>query len=148
MPLKAVLETLDGIDDAWYLRGWCLTRGAERTFLLDRIASVEVLGAAEPHSSEADAGELFRGSDADERVTIALPASGLSLIADYRGPDDPVRVEGERAVVTLSISHPGILGRIAARLAGGVEVLEPAEARAAVADWARTALEADDTTRL
>ncbi|MDO9589792.1 MAG: WYL domain-containing protein [Microcella sp.] len=134
---------LDGVDEAWYLRGWCLAREAERTFLLDRIASVELLGPAEPHASTADAGELFRGTDTDQRVTIALPASGLPLIADYRGPDDPVRIDRERAVITLPISHPGILGRIAARLAGGVEILEPAEARAAVADWARAALDAD-----
>lgn len=134
---------LDGVDDAWYLRGWCLTRGAERTFLLDRIASVELLGDAEAHTSEADADELFRSSGADQRVTIALPVVGLPLIADYRGPDDALRIEGDRAIITLPISHFGILGRIAARLAGGVEVLEPADARAAVADWARAALDAD-----
>ncbi len=132
---------LDGVDDAWYLRGWCVTRGAERTFLLDRVASVELLGAAEPHTTTADPGELFHSSAADQLVTIALPVVGLPLIADYRGPDDALRVEGDRAIVTLPISHPGILGRIAARLAGGVEILEPVEARIAVADWARAALE-------
>lgn len=135
---------LDGIDESWYLRGWCLTRGAERTFLLDRIANLELLGEAEAHTSEADADELFRSSGADQLVTISLPVAGLPLIADYRGPDDAVSIEGDRAIVTLPISHPGILGRIAARLAGGVEVLQPAEARAAVAQWARAALEADE----
>jgi proteasome accessory factor C len=134
---------LDGVDEAWYLRGWCLTREAERTFLLDRMASVELLGEADAHTSDADADELFRSSGADQRVTIALPVVGLPLIADYRGPDDAVRIEGDRALVTLAISHPGILGRIAARLAGGVEVLEPADARTAVAAWARAALDAD-----
>ncbi len=136
---------LDGIDESWYLRGWCVTRGAERTFLLDRIANLELLGEAEAHTSEADADELFRSSGADQLVTISLPAAGLPLIADYRGPDDALRVEGDRAIVTLPISHQGILGRIAARLAGGVEVLQPAEARAAVAEWARAALEAEGT---
>lgn len=135
---------VDGIDDSWYLRGWCLTRGAERTFLLDRMASVELLGSAEFHTSVAHIGELFQGDERDQRVTIGLPLVGLPLIADYRGPHDPVRIDGDRAIVTLPISHPGILGRIAARLAGGVEILEPAEARAAVTEWARAAL-ADDT---
>jgi proteasome accessory factor C len=135
---------LDGIDDAWYLRGWCLTRGAERTFLLDRIASVELLGAADEHSAEASAGELFQSSATDQRVTISVPLVGLPLVADYRGPDDMIRFEGDRAILTLPISHPGILGRIAARLAGGVEILDPLEARAAVAEWARAALAADD----
>jgi proteasome accessory factor C len=136
--------SFDGVDDAWYLRGWCLTRDAERTFLLDRMASAELLGEAEAHEAATPGDELFQGASTDERVTLRLPAAALPLIADYRGPDDPVRIEGESATVTLRIAHVGILGRIAARLAGGVEILEPAVARAAVADWARSALAADD----
>ena len=135
---------LDGVDEAWYLHGWCLSRDAERTFLLDRMASVELLGEAERHDATADRGELFRSSANDLRVTIALPVVGLPLIADYRGADDAAHVENDRAVLTLAISHWGILGRIAARLAGSVEILEPVEARAAVAAWARAALAADD----
>lgn len=135
---------LDGVDEAWYLHGWCLTRDAERTFLLDRMASVELLGDADRHESSADRRELFRSSADDLRVTIALPAAGLPLIADYRSPDDAAHVDGDRAVLTLAISHWGILGRIAARLAGSVEILDPPDARAAVAEWARAALAADD----
>ncbi len=134
----------DGVDDAWYLRGWCLTRDAERTFLLDRMASAELLGPAEAHEAATPGDELFQGASTDERVTLRLPVAALPLIADYRGPDDPVRIEGKRATVTLRIAHPGILGRIAARLAGGVEIVEPAVARAAVAHWARAALAAHD----
>ncbi|UTT62252.1 helix-turn-helix transcriptional regulator [Microcella humidisoli] len=136
--------SFDGVDDAWYLRGWCLTRDAERTFLLDRMASAELLGEAEAHEAATPGDELFQGASTDERVTLRLPAAALPLIADYRGPEDPVRIEGESATVTLRIAHVGILGRIAARLAGGVEILEPSVARAAVADWARSALAADD----
>ena len=55
---------------------------------------------------------------------------------------DPVRIEGERAVVTVRIAHAGILGRIAARVAGSSEVSEPAGARDALVAWARGALEA------
>lgn len=136
--------SFEGVDDAWYLRGWCLTRDAERTFLLDRMASAELLGPAEAHESEDASDELFAGTSTDERVTLRLPAAALPLIADYRGPDDPVRIAGDQATVTLRIAHPGILGRIAARLAGAVEIVEPASARTAVADWARAALAADD----
>ena len=136
--------SFEGVDDAWYLRGWCLTRDAERTFLLDRMASVELLGVAEAHDTVASVDELFSGTSTDEWVTLCLPMVALPLIADYRGPDDPVRIEGDRATVTLRIAHPGILGRIAARLAGAVEIVEPASARAAVADWARAALAAHD----
>ena len=136
--------TFEGVDDAWYLRGWCLTRDAERTFLLDRMASVEVLGPAEMHEPAVATDELFQGADTDERVTVALPTAALPLIADYRGPNDPVRIEGERAVVTLRIAHPGILGRIAARVGGALEVIEPQSARDALLAWARDALDALD----
>lgn len=135
--------SFEGVDDAWYLRGWCLTRDAERTFLLDRMASVELIGPAEVHET-SPSDELFQGAATDERVTLTMPVAALPLIADYRGPDDPVVIAGERATVTLRIAHPGILGRIAARLAGGVEIVEPPSARAAVADWARAALAAHD----
>jgi proteasome accessory factor C len=134
--------SFEGVDDAWYLRGWCLTRDAERTFLLDRMASVEVLGAAEQHDATPGTDELFQGADTDERVTLAVPVAVLPLIADYRGAGDPVRIEEERAVVTVRIAHAGILGRIAARVAGSIEVIEPASARDALVAWARGALEA------
>lgn len=135
---------VEGVDDAWYLRGWCLTRDAERTFLLDRVASVEVLGAADTHTTEAPTDALFQGDADDETVVLALPATALPLLADYRGPDDPVRIDGDRAIVTLRIAHPGILGRVAARVAGAVEILEPPTARAAVLEWAQRAIAAQE----
>lgn len=135
---------VEGVDDAWYLRGWCLTRDAERTFLLDRMASVEVLGTAEAHPTEPAAEPLFQGDADDERVELALPATALPLIADYRNADDPVRIEGDRAIVTLRIAHPGILGRVAARVAGAVEIIGPPSARTAVGDWARAAIAANE----
>lgn len=135
---------VEGVDDAWYLRGWCLTRDAERTFLLDRVASVEVLGDADPHTTEAPEDALFQGDADDETVELALPATALPLLADYRGPDDPVRIEGDRAIVTLRIAHSGILGRVAARVAGAIEILEPSTARAAVLEWAQRAIAAQE----
>ncbi len=136
---------VEGVDDSWYLRGWCLTREAERTFLIDRMASVEVLGAADAHRTDVVGDALFQGDADDETVELALPATALPLLADYRGADDPVRIEGDRAIVTLRIAHPGILGRVAARVAGAVEILGPPSARAAVLDWARSAIAANET---
>jgi proteasome accessory factor C len=136
---------VEGVDDSWYLRGWCLTREAERTFLIDRMASVELLGAADAHRTDVVGDALFQGDADDETVELALPATALPLLADYRGADDPVRFEGDRAIVTLRIAHPGILGRVAARVAGAVEILGPPSARAAVLEWARSAIAANET---
>jgi len=132
---------LDGLDDVWYLRGWCLWRDSERTFRLDRIANVELLGEAQGHATVAvDPDELFRPAPDDARVTLRLPTSALSLVADYRGPDDELVVEGESATLTLAVSHERILGRLVSRAAGAIEVIAPESARAAVAAWAHTAL--------
>ena len=55
-----------------------------------------------------------------------------------------MRIDGDRAIVTLRIAHPGILGRVAARVAGAVEILEPPTARAAVLEWAQRAIAAQE----
>lgn len=133
---------LDGVDDAWYLQAWCVSREAERTFLLDRIASIEPRGPADTHVATAHGGELFRGSPDDLLVTVEIAAATLPLLADYLGTGVSTTPAGDQVRVTLPISHPGILGRIAARLAGDMEVIEPPSARSALVDWARTALEA------
>jgi len=132
---------LDGLDDVWYLRGWCLMRDSERTFRLDRMADVQLVGEADTHElARIDPDELFRPAPQDQRVTVRLPVSALALVADFRGPDDELLLEGETATLTLTVGHEGILGRVASRSAGAIEVLAPASARRAVAAWARTAL--------
>jgi len=134
---------LESVDDVWYLRAWCLSREAERTFRLDRMASAIAIGDAEPHEpSTADAGELFRSDADDLLVTVELPAASLPLIADYLGPEDAVEYAGDRAIARIPLAHRGLVGRLAARLAGVGAITEPADARAAAAQWAREALAA------
>jgi proteasome accessory factor C len=131
---------LDGLDDVWYLRGWCLMRDSERTFRLDRIADAELLGEAHVHEAlPVDPEQLFRPAPNDQRVTVRLPVTTLALVADYRGPDDELDIDGDTATLTLAVGHDGILGRLVSRAAGAIEVIAPAAARAAVATWARTA---------
>ncbi|TFB49488.1 helix-turn-helix transcriptional regulator [Cryobacterium tagatosivorans] len=129
---------LESVDNDWYLRGWCHLRQAPRTFRLDRMS--ELRTTTEPVGSH-DAGlvlpdTLFQASDDDLSVVIELPASALVLLADYAPARATTPAGGDRVRTTLRVAHYHGLKRLVAGLAGLVTVVEPAEARQAVADWA------------
>ncbi|MDJ0377702.1 WYL domain-containing protein [Cryobacterium sp. PH31-L1] len=129
---------IESVDNDWYLRGWCHLREAVRTFRLDRMSEPRVTDV--PRSTHpADLvlpDTLFQTSTTDVDVRLELPTTALPLLADYR----PERAEpvgsGERTRTTLRVAHSHALKRLVTGLAGIVTVLEPAESRQAVADWA------------
>lgn len=135
---------LDSVDGVWYLRAWCLTREAERTFRLDRMASVRSVGQADAHpTSLADPAALFSGAAPQAvLVEVAIAEDALPLIADYLpesvdpDPDAPGRV-----IATVALSHLSKAGRLAARLGAAGEILTP-DARAEARHWAERALAA------
>jgi proteasome accessory factor C len=134
---------VESVDADWYLRGWCHLREAVRTFRLDRMSDVVV--TEQPISFRA--GEvalpekLFEGSPEDLDVTVEIASGALPLLADYM-PDDAVVSERDgRIRTTMRVSHYSSLTRLIASMPGVASVVEPAEARRAVADWARAAAE-------
>ena len=70
--------------------GWCLwaRTPSARSVWTDRRTS-ELLGEAQGprHGRRRPPDELFRPAPDDARVTLRLPTSALSLVADYRGPE-------------------------------------------------------------
>ncbi|WP_240607429.1 helix-turn-helix transcriptional regulator [Cryobacterium aureum] len=142
---------IESVDNDWYLRGWCHLREAVRTFRLDRMSEPRVTDV--PRSTHpADLvlpNTLFQASTRDVDVRLELPTTALPLLADYR----PERAEpvgsGERTRITLRVAHSHALKRLVTGLAGIVTVLEPAESRQVVADWAAAgfAQYADDHQR-
>jgi proteasome accessory factor C len=139
---------LESVDRDWYLRGWCHLRQAPRTFRLDRMSG---LRATTKPTEEHDArlvlpDTLFQASDEDLAVVIELPASALTLLADYSPERATTAVGGDRVRTTLRVAHYHGLKRLVAGLAGLVTVVEPAEARQIVAEWAAAgAARYDDT---
>jgi proteasome accessory factor C len=132
---------LESIDDVWYLRAWCLSRDAERTFRLDRMASAVATGPADAHASvTTDIGELFHSGADDLIVSVELRAAAVPVIADYLGAHDAVEYTGDRAIARIPLAHLGLVGRLATRLAGVGAITGPDEARQAAAAWAREAL--------
>lgn len=129
---------IESLDADWYLRAWCHLREAVRTFRLDRISNPQT--TTEAISSRADdvrlSDTLFEGSADDRTVTIDVAGSALSLLRDYI-PDDAQTAEHDGLVrTTIRVSHYHGLKRLVASMPGLVTVIEPAEARQVVAQWA------------
>jgi proteasome accessory factor C len=126
------------MDADWYLRGWCHLREGVRTFRFDRISNPRI--TTEPITFRAKdvplPENLFEGSEQDLVVTIDVAAAASSLLADYI-PDGAVTTEtDDRVRTTIRVSHYHGLKRLLATMSGVAFVVEPAEARHAVAEWA------------
>jgi len=132
---------VESIDADWYLRGWCHLREAVRTFRLDRISTPQV--TAEPIAHEAQdvalPDTLFEGSVDDLTVTIDVSPSAAPLIADYIPEGAATTEVNGRLRTTVRVSHYHGLKRLIAGMPGVATVVEPAEARRVVAQWAASA---------
>jgi len=138
---------VESVDADWYLRGWCHTRGALRTFRLDRMSAPSITDAPITHGARDVAlpEKLFEGSPDDLLVTIDVTPSAAPLLADYI-PDGAATTEVDgRVRTTVRVSHYHGLKRLIASMPGVAVVVEPAEARAVVASWAAEAAARYDT---
>lgn len=129
---------VESVDADWYLRGWCHLREAVRTFRLDRISNPHITDEPIAHGATDVTlpDTLFEGSPDDLIVTIDIAAGAAPLLADYI-PEGAVSTEvGDRIRTTVRVSHYHGLKRLMASMSGVATVVEPAEARAVVAEWA------------
>ncbi|MGO4598376.1 helix-turn-helix transcriptional regulator [Terrabacter sp. 2RAF25] len=132
------------LDSQWYVEGYCHRARDVRLFRLDRIEDVAVLdvdGTPPEGVTPRDLDDVFVPGEND--LTVVLDASRWAAwIADYypnegvdRRPDGSLRV-------TLKVADPALVRRLVLRLGGEVRVVEPRELADAVADEARSALDA------
>ena len=136
---------LESRDHLWYIRAYCHTRNALRTFRVDHMDNVVVGPIAQDRHEGAEASfahSLFEPSANDVMVTLECASEALPLIADYlpRGFKAPAGA----TTVTLDVpfAHYGSLTRFVAGFPGVVKVLGPESAIAAVRKFAETALAA------
>lgn len=122
-----------------YLAAWCRTAGAQRTFRLDRIRTVDVLDEVLPEE----------GSRAATPAVVAPPQGVIVRVRVWPRSRwllealDPEGVAGgtrDAQEATLVVADPAWLVRMVVGQAGGVEVLDPAEVRQQVRDAAVAAL--------
>lgn len=132
---------VESLDADWYLRGWCHLRGALRTFRLDRI--IDARRTDEPIAHQGNEvtlpDTLFEGSLDDVEVTLELAASALPLLEDYIRDSAVTVIADDRVRTSIRVSHLHGLGRLIAGMPGLVTVVEPQEARSAIAEWVAAA---------
>lgn len=140
----ATTRTVDPVkvsiaDGQWYLQGWCHLREAMRTFHLDRVSDLRVTDLPVSHAAEPVPDWFAEGAD-ELTVRLRFPAASAPLLGDYLRRAD---TETERGITTatMRVADENSLRRLAARLGGDLEILEPAGARHAAAAWAQAGLE-------
>ena len=120
----------------WYLQGWDHLRQAVRTFHLDRVSDPALTDIAAVHGADP-VPELFAPSVDDEVVArFRFPRAVAPLLSDYLERAEIQDADDGTAVASLRLADEQSLKRLAARRGGEVELLEPAGARRAAADWA------------
>lgn len=122
-----------------YLAAWCREAGAQRTFRLDRMRSVEVLDETFPARSAPTADRLSIAPTEGVAVRLRVWPRSRWLLETFETAD--VVAEGDVWETTLVVADPGWLVRLVMAQAGGLEVVAPAEVRAQVREAALSALE-------
>lgn len=124
-------------NEHWYLRGWCHSRNALRTFRLERMSDLEVSErdiSFAPSTVEVP-DSLFDESSTDFDVTLEVERSALSLLGDFlRSARIPA--QGDIVRVDVRVAHIHSLKRIVAAYPGVIRVISPPSAVDAIADWA------------
>lgn len=122
-----------------YLAAWCREAGAQRTFRIDRMRSVEVLDEALPAPTASTADRLSVTPTEGVHVRVRVWPRSRWLLETFEVAD--VVDDGDLREATLVVADPAWLVRLVMAQAGGVEVLEPADLRVQLHDAARAALE-------
>ncbi|MFT4231410.1 MAG: WYL domain-containing protein [Leucobacter sp.] len=126
---------------AWYLRGFCLGRGAERTFRVDRMGEPRMLGiAAQRRDPEARRTDPGGDAAAITEITVLATERGLARIAGFE--PRTIGIADGRVRARVDAWHSGTAVRLVQQAPGEVVVEGPAEARSAVREWAERALSA------
>ncbi|GAB3601795.1 helix-turn-helix transcriptional regulator [Microbacterium aureliae] len=126
-------------DGQWYLQGWCHLRQAMRTFHLDRVSDLALTDVASTHGEEP-VPDWFQPGEGDVVARLRFPSALAPLVGDYLERATIESAADGTTVATLRIADEASLRRLAARRGGDVEILEPAGARRAAADWAAAGL--------
>ncbi|MBP1325364.1 proteasome accessory factor C [Leucobacter exalbidus] len=135
--------------DAWYLRSFCLTRQAERSFRVAQMSELRLgdpvdAGIVESGESAAPLAEAEGGeSYASYELIARVPAESLGALAGFAP-----RVIEESAPGVLRVAihawHRSLALQLMRIAPGRVVIESPEAARTAVHEWASRALAAYD----
>jgi proteasome accessory factor C len=122
----------------WYLQGWCHLRQAMRTFHLDRVSEARLTDIPITHAGD-HVPEAFSTVPDEGEVTVRMPARFAPLLGSFLSADNVEESDGT-ITARLHMADPRGIKRIAARLGGVLEVLDPGVARTAAREWAAAGL--------
>jgi len=134
-PLRLV-----SVDNDWYLKGFCIKSDGVRNFKLDAISRLTITDQiTDPEHFRLELNnELYQpGAEAIE-VIIEVEPEAYQVLTDYKATFTG-RKQG-RVSATIKVSNLSTLPPMVASYGGAVRVLEPAEARTLVRNFALTAL--------
>ena len=134
---------VDTRDDVWFLRAWCHTRQALRTFRVDRIETIDITDTPSAEHDDVLSPEqwsVFSPSDNDLVATIEFSPQALPLITEYLDRNTTPDAKGDVLVARIPFAHRESLTRFISKNPGLVKVVSPAEAAQTVAQWAGAAL--------
>lgn len=133
---RIIPQRIESHDGRHILHGYCTQAGGFRTFRLDRMLQVS-RGPAMPVPNVRD----HAMPKAPQQVVCALDPSAEWII-DVHAVDVLELLPDGRRTIRISVFDVRWLVGLALGLAGGLEVLEPAEIRQAVVQEAQAALNA------
>jgi len=134
---------VDSRDEVWFLRAWCHTRHALRTFRVDRIETIEVTGSPAARHDDVLSPEqwsVFSPSDGDLVATIEFSPQALPLVAEYVDRHSTPEKTGDVLVARVPFAHVESLIRFVSKHPGLVTVVGPTEEKKHVKEWASRAL--------
>lgn len=136
---------LDFIGNRHYLRAWCHKNKDLRAFRLDRIVGVSRMSTATSLvSSRTEIPDEIYGLGQDQNlVQLRCKGPATELFWNFPLNNEPKLVDGF-LTGEIRVGNLRALGRHVARYGSNAEVLGPAAARAAVGDYALSALAAQE----
>lgn len=132
---------IDFIGKHHYLRGWCHKNLEVRSFRIDRIidAKPSDLAITKAGLEAQIPDEVFGSKNQQTAVKISAKPEAAEIFWNFPTESRPQLFDGE-LVGTILIGNLEALGRHITRYGGEVRVLEPSQAKAAVAAFANACL--------
>ncbi|MHA3683042.1 helix-turn-helix transcriptional regulator [Leucobacter sp. HY1908] len=135
---------LDQDGDAWYLRGFCLTRQAERSFRVAQMSEVGVAGEGEKTTQrQTPANAPGTASTGTYELIATVPSEALTALSSF-APRVIEESAAGRLRVAIDAWHSGLPLQLMRIAPGRIVIESPPRARMAVHDWASRALAAYD----
>lgn len=132
-------ESLTEQGGDWYLRGYCLSRGDDRTFLVASMSNLEIAGQMTVNRKNtapdrAHSADSFSNDTQVTMVKARVKEHVLHRLAGFR-PRIIERAENQWVRIEVDLAFQKTAIRLVQASPGDVVIEEPAEARESVREW-------------